>query len=244
MCDRQKQSDPEQDALLARALRAFDGNGIEQAISAIMSSGDPLKAGAALAALGKMLYRDRKDVTAMIAVGEAGVTFCLQEARSTVNTGTATALKTRARGIAYNTAANCWPGWGDDGIRIDSNHLQPGLALAETCRDLVDELQLDHRALGGADWLIGALKLAAGRADEALEDFERARRTFEIGGEAVYELMARGYVALARKTVPATAQVGAQDFSAALQELRNEGSKDSLFFAEQLVVAERILLAY
>lgn len=59
-----------------------------------------------------------------------------------------------------------------------------------------------------------------------------------------YELMARGYIALARKADPVSAPVGARDFSAALQELRNEGSKDSIFFAEQLVVAERTLLAH
>src|SRR5689334_3373675 len=130
MSETQKQTDPEQDALLARALRAFDANDIEHAISVITSSADPLEAGAAFAALGKALYRDRKDVTAMIAIGEAGVTFCLQEAGSAVDAATAAALKKRARNIAFNTATNCWPGWGDDGIRIDEGHLQSGLALA------------------------------------------------------------------------------------------------------------------
>jgi hypothetical protein len=239
-----QQTDPKQDALVARALSAFDAQAIEQAVSIITSCGDPLEAGAAFSAFGKALYHDRKDVTAMVAVGEAGVTFCLQEAGSAVDAATAAALKKHARDIAFNTAANCWPGWGDDGIRIDKGHLQSGLALARTCRDLVDQLQLGHRALGGADWLIGALRLAAGRSREALEDFERARRVFETGGDAAYELMARGYIALARKADPASAPVGAHDFSAALQELRNEGSKDSIFFAEQLVVAERTLLAH
>jgi tetratricopeptide (TPR) repeat protein len=239
-----EQTDPKRDALVAAALGAFDAQAIDQAVSVITSCGDPLAAGAAFAALGKILYRDRKDVTAMIALGEAGVAFCLQEAGSAVDAATAATLKKRARGIAYNTAANCWPGWGDDGIRIDKNHLRSGLALAGTCRDLVDELQLGQEALGKADWLIGALKLAAGRADEALEDFERARRAFEAGGNATGELMARGYVALARKADPISAAVGAGDFATVLQALRNEGSKDSLFFAEQLVVAERILLAH
>jgi tetratricopeptide (TPR) repeat protein len=239
-----ERTDPKQDALVARALEAFDAQAVEQAVSIITSCGDPLEAGAAFAALGKVLYRDRKDVTAMIAVGEAGITFCLQKASSTVDAATAATLKKRARVIAYNTAANCWPGWGDDGIRIDKGHLQSGLALAGTCRDLVNELQEGQQALGKANWLIGALKLAAGRADEALEYFERARRASELGGDAAGELMARGYVALARKADPISAVVGARDFATALQELCKDGSKASLFFAEQLVVAERILLAH
>jgi hypothetical protein len=240
----QKQTDPKQDAVLARALDALDTQSIDQAVSVITSCGDPLEAATAFSALGKVLYRDRKDVTAMIAIADAGITFCLQQAKCTVDAVTAAGLKKRARDIAFNTAANCWPGWGDDGIRIDKDHLQSGLALAGTCRDLVDELQLGQRALGGADWLIGALKLAVGRPGEALEDFERARRAFEVGCDVAYELMARGYIALARKADPVSASVGARDFSAALQELRNEGSKDSIFFAEQLVVAERTLPAH
>jgi hypothetical protein len=138
-------------------------------------------------------------------------------------------LKKLARTIAFNTATNCWPGWGDDGIRIDQSHLQSGLTLAGLCRELVDELHLGQRARGGADWLIGALKLAAGRPSEALPDFERARRTFEVAGDTPYELMARGYIALARKADPISVSVGAGDFATALQSLRNEDSKDAVF---------------
>jgi hypothetical protein len=240
----QKPTDPKQDAPVARALGALDAKGIEEAVSVVTSCGDPLEAGRAFSELGKKLYRERKNVTAMIAIGEAGVAFCLRKANNAARTETATSLKKLARTIAFNTATNCWPGWGDDGIRIDQSHLQSGLTLAGLCRELVDELHLGQRARGGADWLIGALKLAAGRPSEALPDFERARRTFEVAGDTPYELMARGYIALARNADPISASVGAGDFATALQALRNEGSKDALFFVEQLVVAERILLAH
>jgi hypothetical protein len=239
-----KQTYPKQDALVARALGAFNSQAIERAVSIITSCGDSLEAGAAFSALGKALYRDRKDVTAMVVVGEAGVTFCLQEARSAMDAATAATLMKRARDIAFNTAANCWPGWGDDGIRIEPGHLQAGLRLAGICRDLVDELRLGQKALGKADWLIGALRLAAGRPNEALPDFEHARRAFELGGDASAELMARGYAALAQKADAVSAPVGARNFAAALQALREEGSKDSIFYAEQLITAERILLAH
>jgi hypothetical protein len=240
----QQQADPKQDALLARALGALDAQDVEAAVSVVTSCGDALEAGRAFSELGKKLYRERKDVTAMIAIGETGIAFCLREARSAAETGTATGLKRLARNIAYNTAANCWPGWGDEGIRIDQQHMRAALTLAGICSDLVDELQLGQAALGKAAWLTGALKLAMNRPREALLDFERARRASEAGGEAAPELMALGYVALARKADPISASIGAREFETALQSLREDGSKESLFFAEQLVVAERILLTH
>jgi|SRR5579864_1712624 len=238
-----EQAAPTQDALLARALAALDAEGIDQAVTVARSGAEPLEAGRAFSDMSKMLYRNRKDVTGMIAIGEAGIAFCLQEAERATEPASATELRKLARAIAYNTATNCWPGWGDDGIRIEPHHLQAGLALAGTCRDLVEALQLGPRPLGGAYWLIGALKLAAGEPLHALSDFQHAQQVFAAGGLKPFELMARGYAALAQKADPASAAVGAQELASALQALRDEGSKDSLFFAEQIVIAERILLA-
>jgi hypothetical protein len=234
---------PELDALLARILRIIDANGIDNAISVIRSNGDPQASGRVFSEISKILYRDRKDVAGMIAVAEAGVTFCLQEALRGKEETTTGTLKKLAKVIAFNSAANCWPGWGDEGIRIDSSHLRSGLILAGICRDLVEELQLGQKETGGAHWLLGALKLAGGQPIEALRDFQRAQQAFEAGGHTAYDLMARGYVALARKADPTSSPVGAQDFAEALAELQREGSKDAMFFANQLFVAERMLLA-
>ena len=41
------------------------------------------------------------------------------------------ALKTKAKVIAYNAAANGWPGWGDDGIVITQSHIEEAFDLAK-----------------------------------------------------------------------------------------------------------------
>jgi hypothetical protein len=114
--------------------------------------------------------------------------------------------------------------------------------LAGICRDLVHELRLGHMEAGNAHWLVGALKLAAGRPVDALSEFQRAEQAFEQAGHPAYGLMARGYVAPARKAQSRSAAAGARDLVEVLKQLRDEGSKDAVFFADQLVVADQILL--
>jgi hypothetical protein len=234
--------DPRQDSLLARALEALDMRGLCAAVSIIESSGDPLEAGILFTELGKELYRHRKDIAGMIAVGDAGVAFCLQQATRATDAATAEQLKKRAKVIAFNTAANSWPGWGDEGIHIEQGHLRSGLRLAGICRDLVHELQLGHKEAGNAHWLVGALTLAAGRPAEALSEFQRSEQAFEQAAHPAYRLMARGYIALARKAESRSAAAGARDFVEVLKQLRDEGSKEAVFFADQLIVADQILL--
>jgi hypothetical protein len=237
-----KHLDPKQEDLLARALEALDLRGLSAAISIVESSENPLEAGILFAEFGRGLYRNRKDVASMIAVGDAGVAFCLQQAASATDAATAEQLKKRAKVIAFNTAANSWPGWGDEGIHIEPGHLRSGLHLAGICRDLVHELRLGHKETGTAHWLVGAIKLAAGRPAEALSEFQRAEQEFEQTGHPAYRLMVRGYVALARKAQSRSAAAGARDLVEVLKQLRDEGSKDAMFFADQLVVADQILL--
>ncbi|WP_316235398.1 MULTISPECIES: hypothetical protein [unclassified Bradyrhizobium] len=231
------------DALLADALEALAAKGLPAAISTITSSNDPEDAGVVFVELGKRLYRDRKDVSGMIASGEAGVEFCLQGVKRAPGSELAGKLKKIAKVIAFNTATNCWPGWGDDGVRIERAHLQSALTFAAVCRDLVDELQLGPKEVGNAHWLLGALKLASGESTEASREFQRAQQAFDAGGLAAYALMTRGYDALARKAEAKSAADGSSDLATALKQLRDEGSNDATFFADQIAIAEKILLA-
>jgi cytochrome c-type biogenesis protein CcmH/NrfG len=108
---------------------------------------------------------------------------------------------------------------------------------------LVQQLALPARAQGGAHWLVGALELAAGRFDVARVAFEQAEQVF-LTDDAIfaYTLMARGYVALAYKADPQYRQEGADLLRAALERLRTEGSKDAVFFADQIATADRVLI--
>src|SRR5207237_586079 len=88
---------------------------------------------------------------AMETGGAAGVRFCLQQAAQAADAAQAARLKKLAKVIAFNTATNCWPGWGDEGIHIRADHVQAGGRLASICRDLVRELRLDSKEAGNAD---------------------------------------------------------------------------------------------
>jgi hypothetical protein len=227
-------------ALAARALAAFQHGGTERAVSLLADHADPDVAGRAFAKLGQMLYRDHKDVSAMIRVGEAGLAYCLD--RAAEDPVQAAALRRQGQIIAFNSAANCWPGWGDAGIAIDSAQLAAGTRLAAASAALVAELKLPELAQGNVQWLIGALDFAAGRHAAALVAEDRAAALFRAGNHGACALLAEGYAALIRKADPALRDDGAAELARVLAALRAEGSDDAHFFAEQLVTAERILL--
>jgi hypothetical protein len=203
---------------------------------------DPIAVASAFASVVKNLYRDDKDVTSMIVAGDTGLAYCRQKALVQSDKEKARELKKRGRAIAFNTAANCWPGWGDAGIAIEESHISAAIRIATECLNLVEELALPARALGGALWLIGALELAAGRHGIAQEKFEEAERVF-LGDEttAASALMARGYIALARKADPRFRSEGRHALNDALDGLRREGSKEALFFADQIAKADLLL---
>jgi hypothetical protein len=213
---------------------------IENSIRELISLGNPVEAASGFVRLGKEYYKAQRDIGGVIAIGEAGVGFCIKSANTAPDVETATSLRTFAKTIAYNAAANCWPGWGDEGVEIEDAHLEAGLKLAVLSRDLAGELSLGAKQIGTGHWLVGALELAAGRLQDATIDFERSEKAYELGGHSAQQLMARGYSALARKKNPASSALGANALADVMNLLRQDGSKETIFFADQLATADRI----
>jgi hypothetical protein len=226
------------------ALDALRRGELSSALSIAGSNADPKEGAEAFMALVWHLYRERRDVPAMIAASEAGVRFCLDAAGGDADKALARELKTKARAIAYNTAANCWPGWAGEGIAIEDHHLRSGLALAKHSRDLTGELALGGKSIGTARWLIGALQLACGEFADAHGEFQRAAEAFHAAGEASCERMAQAYMAMARKADPAFRETGERELREALAVLLEDGSKQALFFVDQIVTAGRLLFAW
>jgi hypothetical protein len=213
---------------------------VVNSIRELISLSRPVEAANGFVRLGKEYYKTRRDIGGVIAIGEAGVGFCIKSAAVALDAETATALRTFAKTIAYNAAANCWPGWGDEGVEIQDADVDAGLKLALMSRDLASELYLGAKAMGTAHWLVGALELAARRLQEATIDFERSEKAYELGGHSAQQLMARGYSALARKKNPASSALGASALAGAMKLLREDGSKEAIFFAHQLATADKI----
>jgi hypothetical protein len=213
---------------------------VEKSIQELISLGSPVEAASGFVRLGKEYYKTQRDVGGVVAIGEAGVRFCIGSANAASDTELAASLKNSAKTIAYNAAANCWPGWGDEGAEIEDVHLEAGLKLALLSRDLAGELNLGAKQIGTSYWLVGALELASGRLQEATIDFERAEKAYELSGSSVHQLMARGYSALACKKNPASSTRGANALAEVTKLLREDGSQEAVFFANQLATADRI----
>jgi len=240
----EKKIDDTNDDLLNRALEAFDCGGAGAAVGVLSSIGDSIQAGTMFDGLARRLYNSRKDVANMISVAKAGIVFCLDRAKRAESAETATKLKTAAKRIAFNAGANCWPGWADDGIHITPDDIQSGLSFAKLSHDLVRELHLGLKQEVNALWLVGALRLAAGEPAAALIEFRAARNASESIGDAAGMLMAEGYCAIARQVDNAVAPAAAaEELEVVLTLLRELGSDEAKFFAQQLVTAASILLA-
>jgi hypothetical protein len=228
---------------MASALACVSKAQIDQAISIIEKTGGPSEVADAYGALVKRVYRETRDVTAMIALAEAASKFCLREA-ALVSEADAKRLRERVKAIAYNAAANCWPGWGDEGIVIKPEHVQAGLKLALLSRDLVRELRLSNKQLGNAHWLVGALELASSRLSDAAISFSQAEQASRAQDDKARVLMAQGYVALAHKMDSQSHTEGEAHLADVFDKLRAEGSKEAVFFAEQIARADPLLTAF
>jgi len=235
--------DLRKEALVDSLIQMIRSRRVSDAISVIDSHEDPTAIGSALNSVVKKLYREYSDVTDMIVAGNIGLDYCLRKSAAESSEDKIRELKKLGKIIAFNTAANCWPGWGDPGIVIEEAHLRDGIKLATQSRDLVQELALEPREQGTAHWLVGALELAAGRFGAARVAFEQAEQiSLTANATSSYAVMARGYIALALKADPQSRTEGMNMLSETLARLRTEGSKDAIFFADQLATADRVLL--
>jgi hypothetical protein len=205
----------------------------------ITADADPQAALEGLVQLCGRAYRDLKSVPKMIAIAWEAIGFALMCAAASPDAESATGYKARARAIAYNAGANCWPGWSDP-VEINSAEIAEGLKLAERSFELVEELGLGDKATGGALWLVGAIQMAAGRLPEAVSKFRAAEEAFRAAHLATQATMAQGYGALARKLEPGSFADGSESLSSILLSLRAMGSDDALFFANQLVTADQV----
>jgi hypothetical protein len=233
----------EPDELARRYADAIGEGRPDESAALLDSSGDVAEAAGAVAAAAHALFQ-RRDLAAMIAAAEVGVAWCLARASDAGDAEAAREARRRAQAIAFNAAANCWPGWDDAGVVVTDDHVARGLALALRSRDLVRELALGDDRIGTSHWLLGALELAAGRFDSAEAAFARSTSAFaSLGADSPEALMAHGYLSLARKLRPDAGEAGARELASAIECLRALEGRKGAFFADQISTADRVFEA-
>ena len=146
--------------------------------------------------------------------------------------------------MAYNVAANCWPGWGDEGVVIEAAHIDVGLELAMLSLRLVEELgqgpsSVRHCPLRSsvpfnsppADWM-----RPYRRSDRRAKRLRVNRRD-----DSVRTAAGRLPRAIAHRQAPDQGDHGALGVDEAIDRLVTDGSKQARAFADQLRTAARVL---
>ncbi|MCW8129720.1 MAG: hypothetical protein KIS92_05140 [Planctomycetota bacterium] len=207
------------------------------AIETIERSMDPRKISEYYVRLSTLLY-GKKDLAGMIAIGRAGIQFCLGVAR-VAPPEAQTGLRTAAQMMCYNLAANLWPGWGDEGVAISPEQQAQGRDLAKADLRLALEMKRPPKRLSNAYWIAGAHAMAAKDFAAAAEHFKLAEALGREAGEPEHLLMIQGYAAMNE------ALAGKDSEAAAMQtivkKLNVSTGKDGRFFAEQIGKAYGIL---
>jgi hypothetical protein len=196
----------------------------------IQSLGDAEKVSGLYGALAHHYARNENDLALSVAMAQAGIRYALTVAQQIAEQDPegAGSLRAQAKTIAYNLAANTWPGWGEEGVEPTPQQIAIGWDAAKLNLRLAVALKKGPKKEAHAYWIIGAHELAAGRYDAA----------------AGSELMAQGYRAVARILADDTPERRAEleQAKAALQKRADEGDEDAGFYLPQLDTALRVFL--
>ena len=142
--------------------------------------------------------------------------------------------KRAALPIAYNLAANTWPGWGTDGaVVVGDHHRRLGLEAARLDVALAAEVAPTAQRRFNSRWILGAHLIAEGAYADAEATFEAGQA---IAVEANLDLsatVAQGWIHLAN-TLAGTDEM---DALALIEAKLIEHGGDGPFYARQYAAA-------
>ncbi len=229
-------------AALVEAIAVAREQDTFAAFAKLESSGTPAEVAALYSKSVFVLYGE-KDVPLTVAFGRRGIAFALEAARADgLPEESATDLRATAKTIAYNVAANTWPGWDDEGIEISQTDLALGLDCARLNLRLAVELDKPADKVSAAHWLLGAQQMANGDTEAAIASFHTAARFSEKAEQPRETLLNESYAALAGMLVERTRATSLSQFDATVTAPRNEGSDDAKFYADQLETARKVFV--
>ena len=190
------------------------------------------------------LYRARRDLRAFVIVSRQGIEYLLIKATEADKTDPALASELRgaAKTLAYNLAANTWPGWNEPGIRITPADLEAGMDAARLNLRLAIELKRGADPMFNAHWIIGAHELAQGRHTEAIASYEQARKIANEENLRGNAMLAGGSIAIAKIAGKLDVAAGEREFSQVKMSLTSGNVPDGKFFADQLETAYQVFI--
>lgn len=189
------------------------------------------------------LYWLDKGAKNLVIVGTRGLSFCLEQAQrhSHLSQEFVDGFKAQAKTIAYNVAANSWPGWGDDGIVISKAETEVGLEAAKLNLSLAVELKKPADKVAGAYWLLSALELALGKYSESLSSIDRSNIFAQESVDKTvlaYGTAFKGLIYLSA----GNASLGQPLLESGISLLKEVGSDDSKYYLSQIEVSKKIFV--
>jgi hypothetical protein len=233
----------ENSARLDRAKELVARGELSAALEELINAADRVATVIAHGDLAAWLYNSQKNPDAMLVCGHAGVRIGLAgiDTGSVSNREPNRRLKSALQVLANNVAANCWPGWGDEGIFLTREQVKEGLALAEISLAILLEDAPTLEQLANGHWLIGALQFAAQDCEAALISFDLAKEANVKAGNRAGALMNSGYRSIVLKRSSATAKEAGAELAKIISHLSEDGSKPAHFFVQQLRTADALL---
>ncbi|MDH5372111.1 MAG: hypothetical protein OEX97_04115 [Acidimicrobiia bacterium] len=196
---------------------------------------DHIEALDAFRALANEAYWEDKNLDRALTTARAGITVALALAPESSRPYD---LRSAAKALAFNLASFAWPGWDEDGVKIERHHLAEALDAARTNVRLAVELEKGSIVIGRGHWMVGATLLAMGRYQEAIAEFLTARLSADEGRSDVESAMAEGYEALVRVIERPGEQALDDELSEILERLQS--MDDGATYAQQILTARRV----
>jgi len=189
------------------------------------------------------LYWLDKGAKNLVVVGKRGISFCLEQANLYVNSNTELADKFlgQAKTVAYNVAANSWPGWGDQGVIISASETEAGLEAAKLNLRLAIELKKPADKVAGAYWLLSALQLALQNFSESHSSIDQSNLYAAEAGDKTILAYGEGFKGLIY-LASGNQTEGTSIFESGIVSLRKIGGDDANFYIGQLETSRKIFV--
>ena len=230
---------------LATQIQKAVQDGNSYAAAEIMARlGEPKAVARAYNDVTRDLYRTRRDLPAFVVVSRQGIEYLLIKAAEVEKSDAVLAeeLRGAAKTLAYNLAANTWPGWNQPGIRITPADLEAGMEAARLNLRLAIDLKRGPDPMFNAHWVIGALELARGRHAEAIASYEQARKIAAESNLPANGLLAGGSIAIVKIAGKINVAEGERELSQVKTSLVSQNLSDGKFFADQLETAYQVFV--
>jgi tetratricopeptide (TPR) repeat protein len=235
----QQKIDPERLEVAAAVKKMVEDNDTYTAIEKIQEKGTYAEIAQRYEFLVRDLYWQEKALHAVVPIANAGILYCLTKADELAEKDAEGASKmvNYAKIMSFNLSSFTWPGWDEKDIVITEHALVAGLEAAKLNVRLVEKLGGDHGQLSNSYWAIGAQYIALKDYASAITAFESAAEYAKKSGSKDAELMNNGYIAMAQVLAGITKGKAQADFDKIVKALKDIGSDDANFFADQLVSA-------